>query len=83
MMVDNPTNRMIDYCFDCSKKREVKKTGEYIYEGNLLDIVVCQWCRAEETKRKRHNTKLSGAVFASAGMINHQAHNKLIHQTSW
>ena len=58
MMVDNPTNRMIDYCFDCSKKREVKKTGEYIYEGNLLDIVVCQWCRAAETKRKRHNKKI-------------------------
>ena len=57
-MVDNPTNRMIDYCFDCSKKREVKKTGEYIYEGNLLDIVVCQWCRAAETKRKRHNKKI-------------------------
>ena len=43
----------MDYCFSCGKKRPVKKFGEYYLKGLKIDIVVCQWCRAAATRRKR------------------------------
>ena len=41
------------YCFGCSKKRPCKAIGTYKYEGETYNIYVCQWCRAETTKRKK------------------------------
>lgn len=41
------------YCFGCSKKRPCKAIGTYKYDGEAYNIYVCQWCRAETTKRKK------------------------------
>lgn len=44
------------YCFGCSRKSErkkLKKTGTYEYENKIYDIVVCQYCIANDTKRKK------------------------------
>ena len=46
-----------DWCCSCSKWRMCKKTGEYTYEGKVCDIMVCQWCRAAETRRKRQKNE--------------------------
>ena len=44
-----------EYCFGCSQKRPCKITGTYRYEGETHKIYVCQWCRAETTKRKKRS----------------------------
>jgi len=41
------------YCINCGKKKPVKKIGEYYLKGLVIDIGVCQWCRAAATRRKR------------------------------
>lgn len=42
-----------EWCYGCSKKRPCKVVGTYDYEGARYNIYVCQWCRAESTKRKK------------------------------
>ena len=44
---------MIDYCFGCNKKRIVKEVGVYIYKNKTYSILICQWCKAVNTKRKK------------------------------
>jgi uncharacterized protein CbrC (UPF0167 family) len=44
------------YCYICNKKRKTKVVGTYIYKGEEIEITVCQWCRAVETRR---NNKIS------------------------
>ena len=61
--------RRESYCFGCSKKRKVKKVGEYEYEGAVYPIVLCQWCRAVDTRahnQKTHPLLLSGGSFGYA-----------------
>lgn len=44
------------YCFGCSRKSErkkLKKTGTYEYENKIYDILVCQYCIANDTKREK------------------------------
>jgi len=41
-----------DCCFNCGKLRPVKKIGSFECKGVISPIVVCQWCRAAETRRK-------------------------------
>lgn len=45
------------YCFGCSKNRPCKAIGTYKYEGEAYNIYICQWCRAEITKRKKRGLR--------------------------
>lgn len=48
-----------EYCFGCSKKRPCKVIDTYKYQGEAYNIYVCQWCRAETTKRNKRSSYLN------------------------
>lgn len=49
---------MVDYCCQCSKKRPGKKTGEYTFRGKVYPIIICQWCRAANTRQRKRGINL-------------------------
>lgn len=43
----------MERCYNCNKDRPVSVVGSYMSQGIEIDIVLCQWCKAASTRRKR------------------------------